>query len=98
MGGRTGRAPDFDFLTPGGTPLRQQIEAIATRVYGADGVDFSAQAEAAIDSIARLGYGDAPVCMAKTQASLSHDPRLKGRPTGYRLPVRDARLFAGRAS
>ena len=88
-------APDFDFLSPAGTSLRDQIEAIATRVYGADGVDFSPEAESALDAIGRLGYGDAPVCMAKTQASLSHDPQLKGRPTGYRLPIRDARLFAG---
>ncbi|MFV2062369.1 MAG: formate--tetrahydrofolate ligase, partial [Chloroflexota bacterium] len=88
-------APDFEFLYPQGTPLHEQIEAIATRVYGADGVDLSSQAEAAIDSIERLGYGSAPVCMAKTQSSLSHDPKLKGRPRGYRLPVRDARLFAG---
>jgi formate--tetrahydrofolate ligase len=88
-------APDFDFLWPAGTPLRDQIEAIATRVYGADGVDFSDQAEEALDAITRLGFGDVPVCMAKTQASLSHDPELKGRPSGFRLPVRDARLFAG---
>jgi formate--tetrahydrofolate ligase len=88
-------APDFDFLVPSGTGLREQIEAIASRVYGADGVDFSSEAESAIAAIERLGYGDVPVCMAKTQSSLSHDPKLKGRPTGYRLPVRDARLFAG---
>jgi formate--tetrahydrofolate ligase len=88
-------APDFDFLVPQGTSLRAQIHEIATRVYGADGVDFSSEAENALDAIDGLGYGDAPVCMAKTQSSLSHDPSLKGRPSGYRLPVRDARLFAG---
>ena len=43
----------------------------------------------------RLGYGALPICMAKTQSSLSHDPALKGRPTGFRVPIRDARLFAG---
>jgi formate--tetrahydrofolate ligase len=43
----------------------------------------------------RLGYGEVPVCMAKTQLSLSHDPHLKGRPTGFRVPIREARLFAG---
>jgi len=88
-------APDFEFLVPAGTSLRDQIEAIATRVYGADGADLSSEAENALAAIERLGYRDVPVCMAKTQSSLSHDPKLKGRPTGYRLPVRDARLFAG---
>jgi formate--tetrahydrofolate ligase len=88
-------APDFRFLSPEGTPLREQIATIATRVYGADGVDFSLQSEAALEAIDRLGYGRLPVCMAKTQSSLSHDPALKGRPRGFRLPIRDARLFAG---
>ncbi len=88
-------APDFRFLSPEGTPLREQIATIATRVYGADGVDFSLQSEAALEAIDRLGYGRVPVCMAKTQSSLSHDPALKGRPQGFRLPIRDARLFAG---
>ncbi|HKZ91999.1 MAG TPA: formate--tetrahydrofolate ligase [Candidatus Limnocylindrales bacterium] len=88
-------APDFRFLSRHGAPLREQISDIATRVYGADGVDISPQAEAALDGIERLGYRDVPVCMAKTQSSLSHDPALKGRPRGFRLPIRDARLFAG---
>jgi formate--tetrahydrofolate ligase len=88
-------APGFHFLTPEGSGLRVQIEAIASRVYGADGAILSAQAEAAIEGIERLGHGHVPVCMAKTQASLSHDPALKGRPRGYRVPVRDVRLFAG---
>jgi formyltetrahydrofolate synthetase len=88
-------APDFRFLSRESATLRERIEDIATRVYGADGVDLAPEAERAIESIDRLGYGDLPVCMAKTQSSLSHDPKLKGRPTGWRLPVRDARLFAG---
>jgi formate--tetrahydrofolate ligase len=88
-------APEFGFLSDADASLRQQIEDIATRVYGADGVDLAPAAERAIASIERLGYADVPVCMAKTQSSLSHDPALKGRPTGWRLPVRDARLFAG---
>jgi formyltetrahydrofolate synthetase len=90
-----GGAPDFRFLSPDGATLREQIQGIATRIYGADGVDFSVQAEAALEAIDRLGYGRVPVCMAKTQSSLSHDPSLKGRPRGFRLPIRDARLFAG---
>ncbi len=88
-------APDFRFLSDADTGLRQRIEDIATRVYGADGVDLAPAAERAIAAIERLGYGTVPVCMAKTQSSLSHDPELKGRPTGWRLPVRDLRLFAG---
>ncbi len=88
-------APDFRFLSRDGASLREQIEDIATRVYGADGVDFAPQAEASLDAIERLGYGSVPVCMAKTQSSLTHDPALKGRPRGWRLPIRDARLFAG---
>ena len=82
-------------VTRGDRAAGADRSAIATRVYGADGVDFSLQAEAALASIERLGYDDVPVCMAKTQSSLSHDPALKGRPRGFRLPVRDARLFAG---
>jgi formate--tetrahydrofolate ligase len=88
-------APDFRFLTPHSASLKEQIEAIATRVYGADGVDYTADAEATLDDFARLGFERIPVCMAKTQSSLSHDPALKGRPRGYRLPIREARLFAG---
>jgi formate--tetrahydrofolate ligase len=88
-------APDFRFLTPPTATLREQIEAIATRVYGADGVDYAPGAASALDGVARLGFDHIPVCMAKTQSSLSHDPALKGRPRGYRLPIRDARLFAG---
>jgi formate--tetrahydrofolate ligase len=88
-------APDFRFLTDEGATLTQRIEAIATRVYGADGVDYSGEAAKQLAEFERLGYGQLPVCMAKTALSLSHDPALKGRPTGFRVPIRDARLFAG---
>jgi formyltetrahydrofolate synthetase len=88
-------APDFRFLSRARAPLREQIEDIAVRIYGADGVDLAPAAAMALQDIERLGFGEVPVCMAKTQASLSHDPALKGRPRGFRLPVRDARLFAG---
>ncbi len=88
-------APGFRLLSREGASLREQIEDIATRVYGADGVDLAPQAEVSLEAIARLGYGDVPICMAKTQSSLSHDPAFKGRPRGWRLPIRDARLFAG---
>ena len=88
-------APGFRFLSREDASLEERIERIATRVYGADGVDFSGEAAKQLAEFERLGYGHLPVCMAKTQLSLSHDPSLKGRPTGFRVPVRDARLFAG---
>jgi formate--tetrahydrofolate ligase len=85
----------FRFLSRDDATLEERITRIATRVYGADGVDFSAQASKALAEFERLGYGHEPVCMAKTPLSLSHDPALKGRPRGFRVPIRDARLFAG---
>jgi formate--tetrahydrofolate ligase len=85
----------FQFLTPDGTPLKAQIEAIATKIYGADGVDYQAQAEKDIARMEQLGFGDVPVCMAKTHLSLSHDPLMLNRPTGYRLPVRGVVPSAG---
>jgi formate--tetrahydrofolate ligase len=85
----------FRFLTPDGTPLKTQIEAIATRIYGADGVDYQAQAEKDIARMEQLGFGEVPVCMAKTHLSLSHDPLMLNRPTGYRLPVRGVVPSAG---
>jgi len=88
-------APDFRFLADEDATLVERIEAIATRVYGADGVDYSGEASKQLAAFERLGYGRLPVCMAKTALSLSHDPELKGRPTDFRVPIRDARLFAG---
>jgi formate--tetrahydrofolate ligase len=89
------RPSSFRLLTPDGTPLQEQIEAIATRVYGADGVDYLPQAEKDLARMERLGFGTLPVCMAKTHLSLSHDPLLLNRPTGYRLPVRGLVPSAG---
>jgi len=88
-------APDFRFLSRDDASLEERITRIATRVYGADGVDFSGEASKALHEFERLGYGHLPVCMAKTALSLSHNPELKGRPRGFRVPIRDARLFAG---
>src|SRR5580704_12545730 len=76
-------------------PLRTKIETIATRLYGADGVDYSTEAARQLDAFERSGFGGLPVCVAKTQLSLSSDPRLKGAPTGWRLPVREARASVG---
>jgi formyltetrahydrofolate synthetase len=78
----------FDVLTPNDAPLKEQIEAIAVRLYGAEGVDYLPQAEKDIARMDELGFGRLPVCMAKTHLSLSHDPLLLNRPTGFRLPVR----------
>jgi formate--tetrahydrofolate ligase len=86
---------NFAFLTPDGTPLRDQIEAIATKLYGAEGVDFLPAAEKDLERMDRLGFGTLPVCMAKTHLSLSHDPLVLGRPTGFRLPVRGLVPSAG---
>lgn len=76
-------------------PIRRKIETIATRMYGAAGVAFEPDAERQIDMAEALGYGGFPVCMAKTPLSLSHDPALKGRPTGFTVPIRELRILAG---
>ncbi len=86
---------EFRLLYPDAMPLGEKIETIATRIYGAAGVDFAPAATKALAGFESLGYGHLPVCVAKTHLSLSHDPNLKGRPTGFRLPVRDVRLAAG---
>ena len=89
------RPNTFHQLTPEGTPLRDQIEAIATTLYGADGVDYLPQAEKDLARMVELGFGSVPVCMAKTHLSLSHDPLLLNRPLGFRLPVRGVVPSAG---
>ena len=86
---------EFRFLYPADAPLRTKIETIASRLYGANGVDYSAEAARQLDAFERSGFGGLPVCVAKTQLSLSSDPRLKGAPTGWRLPVREARASVG---
>jgi formate--tetrahydrofolate ligase len=85
----------FQLLTPPGTPIREQVEAIATRIYGADGVDFLPQADKDIARMEQLGFGTYPVCMAKTHLSLTHDPLMLNRPKGWRLPVRGVVPSAG---
>jgi formate--tetrahydrofolate ligase len=85
----------FSRLTPDDRPIRDQVETIARRLYGADGVDYLPQADKDIARMEALGMGAAPVCMAKTHLSLSHDPALLNRPTGFRLPVRGVVPSAG---
>jgi formate--tetrahydrofolate ligase len=86
---------EFRFLYPAQAPIREKIETIAGRVYGADGVDYSPAAARQLDSYEKNGFGGFPVCIAKTHLSLSADPALKGAPTGWRLPVREVRASAG---
>jgi formate--tetrahydrofolate ligase len=89
------RPSSFHQLTPDGATLREQIDAIATTLYGADGVDYLPQAEIDLARMDRLGFGTVPVCMAKTHLSLSHEPTWLNRPRGYRLPVRSVVPAAG---
>jgi formate--tetrahydrofolate ligase len=86
---------DFSFIYPSEASLREKIETLAARIYGADGVDYSPVAARQLDGYERNGFGSLPVCVAKTPLSLSHDPSLKGAPTGWRLPVREVRASVG---
>ncbi len=76
-------------------PLREKIGVIARQIYGADGVDYSAAAEKQLRKLEELGFGELPVCMAKTQYSLSDDPGLLGRPSGFTIHVREVYVSAG---
>ena len=75
--------------------IKEKIETIAKEIYGADGVDYSAAASKAIADIEKLGYSKLPVCMAKTQYSLSDDANKLGRPTGFRINIREVKVSAG---
>jgi formate--tetrahydrofolate ligase len=86
---------DFQLLYPDEMSLPDKIETIAVKIYGADGVDFAPAAAQALAEYDRLGYSELPVCMAKTHLSISHDPKLLGRPTGFRVPIREVKLAAG---
>jgi formate--tetrahydrofolate ligase len=88
-------APDFEPLYPLSWPLTLKIDAIATGLYGADGVEYSRPAEREIARMEALGLGALPVCIAKTQYSLSDDPSRLGRPRGFHLTVTEARPSAG---
>jgi formyltetrahydrofolate synthetase len=86
---------NFQFLYPLDISIKEKIEIICTKIYGADGVDYSPEAEAEIETYTRLGFDKLPMCMAKTHLSLSHDPALKGVPKGFRVPIRDIRASVG---
>lgn len=91
----TKKANHFEFLYPLDLPIKKKIETIATKIYGASGVDYAPEAEEKIALYTRLGFDKLPINMAKTHLSLTHDPNLKGRPTGWRLPIRDIRASVG---
>lgn len=85
----------FRYLYDTAWPIRKMIETIATEIYGADGVVYEPAANRAIETFTRLGFDQLPVCMSKTQYSFSHNPNARGRPAGFKLPIRDIRLMGG---
>ncbi|TFK76437.1 FTHFS-domain-containing protein [Pluteus cervinus] len=86
---------DFKFLYDLDQPIESKIEAISKEIYGADGINLSELAQRQVDTYTRQGYEGLPICMAKTQYSFSHDPKLKGVPSGFTIPIREVRLSAG---
>jgi methylenetetrahydrofolate dehydrogenase (NADP+)/methenyltetrahydrofolate cyclohydrolase/formyltetrahydrofolate synthetase len=86
---------NFKFLYPLEMSIKDKIETICTQIYGADGVEYSPEAERKIELYNRLGFSNLPLCMAKTHLSLSHDPAMKGVPKGYKIPIRDIRASVG---
>ena len=76
-------------------PLKSKIEIVCREIYGADGVNYSASAEEMLAKYEELGYGNLPICIAKTQYSLSDNPDLKGRPRGFKVEIGEVRLSAG---
>ncbi|HAQ40328.1 MAG TPA: formate--tetrahydrofolate ligase [Clostridiales bacterium] len=76
-------------------PIKEKIKAIATKLYGADDVEFSSKANKEIANFEKLEFGDLPICMAKNQYSLTDDPKMLGRPTGFKITIRDITISAG---
>jgi formate--tetrahydrofolate ligase len=91
----TDEPSDFQFLYSDEASLREKIETVATKVYGAAGVEYDPPASAQLDKYEKAGFGRLPVCIAKTHLSISSDPALKGAPTGWQLPVREVRASVG---
>lgn len=86
---------NFEYCYDLDLPIKEKLEKIATRIYGADGVDFSSEASKQISELERLGFGNLPICVAKTQYSLSDDMTKLGRPEGFRINVREVNVSAG---
>ena len=91
----TAKPSAFRYLYDAAWPIKRKIQTIATKMYGASAVSFDTQAEQDIDVAQQLGLDRLPICMAKTPLSLSHDPVLKGRPSGFTLPIKEVRMLAG---
>ncbi|MDK2803281.1 MAG: formate--tetrahydrofolate ligase [Peptostreptococcaceae bacterium] len=85
----------FEFAYDENQPIKEKINAIATKIYGADGVDYTPNAEKQILEIEKIGYDKLPICMAKTQYSLTDDQTKLGRPTGFKITVRNIKVSAG---
>lgn len=85
----------FRFTYALAMPLEAKLEAVATKVYGADGIELAPKAASDLRAFAKAGFGALPVLIAKTHLSITHDPKLKGAPTGWTLPIREVRLAAG---
>lgn len=88
-------ASEMKFVYDENTTIKEKIEAIATKVYGADGVDYTAKAETEIATFEKLGFGNLPICMAKNQYSLTDDQTKLGRPTGFRITISDMTASIG---
>jgi len=86
---------EFKFLYPLEMSIKEKIEAIVTKMYGGSGVEYSPEAEKQIELYTKQGFDKLPICMAKTHLSISHDPSLKGAPSGFVVPVRDVRASVG---
>ncbi|MCJ7737278.1 MAG: formate--tetrahydrofolate ligase, partial [Anaerolineae bacterium] len=86
---------NFHLLYEDGMSIKEKIEAVAREIYRADGVDYTAEADAKIKLFTEMGLSHLPLCMAKTHLSFSHDPKLKGAPRGWRLPITDVRASVG---
>ena len=85
----------FKYVYDVDLPVKEKIMSIATKIYGADGVDFVGSSSQDIENIEKIGYGNLPICMAKTQYSLSDDPKKLGRPQGFRVSIRSVKVSAG---
>lgn len=87
---------NFQFLYPlQGTSIKDKIETVAKQIYGAAAVTYAPEVEKSIEFMTKQGFSELPICFAKTQYSFSHDPNLKGAPTGFTLPIKEIRIYAG---
>jgi formate--tetrahydrofolate ligase len=86
---------EFKYLYDVNLPIKQKIETIAKEIYGADGVDYESAAEKQIAQFEKNGFGNLPICMAKTHLSFTDDPKIKGAPTGFRITITEARASVG---